>query len=94
MKDYQSANPKIATSTFRNLFPAWSETKRKLPQLDFPLLLIISDYGSFNESGLKKYATNGYKVVTVANSGHFPMVEQADEFNNALEELLITVAGN
>lgn len=91
LHDYQSADPRVAIAIFRNLFPAYDVTKDKLAQLPFPLRTIISDYSPFNEEALRRYAKNGYRVKTITNSGHFPMIEQPEAFNRALREFLQTI---
>ena len=94
LDDYQSADPEVAIAIFRNLFPAYDATKDKLEQLPFPLRTIISDYAPFNEEALREYAKSGYRVKTITNSGHFPMIEQPEAFNQALRAFLQTIQGN
>lgn len=91
LDDYQSADPQVAIAIFRNLFPAYAATKDKLAQLPFPLRIIISDYAPFTEEALREYAKSGYQVKTITNSGHFPMIEQPELFNQALRAFLQTL---
>ena len=88
LRDYQKAEPRVALSIYRNLFPAYVAEKEKLAQLPFPLRIISSEYAPFNEEALKEYTKNGYRVKTIANTGHFPMIEQPDSFNQILREFL------
>ena len=94
LEDYQEADPEVAIAIFRNLFPAYDATKDKLAQLPFPLRIIISDYAPFTEEALREYAKSGYRVKTITNSGHFPMIEQPEQFNQALRAFLQTIAGD
>ena len=86
--DFQSADSIIATSIFRNLYTAWDNTKNILPSLSHPLRVVMCDFLPYNETGLQKYAVNGYKIIGISNSGHYPMIEQPEDFNNALEAFL------
>ena len=88
LQDYQAADPTIAIPIYRNLFPAYVATKEKLAQLPFPLRIIVSNYTPFNEEALKEYTRNGYRIKTIDNSGHFPMIEQPEQFNRVLGEFL------
>ena len=88
LRDYQAADPAIAIPIYQNLFPAYEVTKEKIAQLPFPLRIIVSDYSPLSEEALKEYARNGYRIKTIRNSGHFPMIEQPEQFNQALKEFL------
>ena len=94
LHDYQSADPEVAIAIFRNLFPADTAIKGKIARLPFPVRTIISDYSPFNEEALRQYAKNGYRVKTITHSGHFPMIEQPEQFNQALREFLETIRSN
>ena len=87
-RDYRRADPEVALAIYRNLFPALATTKEKIGQLPFPLRIIVSDYTPFTEEALQQYAKNGYQVKTIRRSGHFPMIEQPEAFNQALGEFL------
>ena len=88
LHDYQTADPTIAIPIYRNLFPAYQATKEKIAQLPFPLRIMVSDYSPLNEEALKKYTKHGYRIKTIHHSGHFPMIEQPEQFNQALREFL------
>jgi len=88
VKSYTSAKPKIAVPILMNLFPKAVDAKNKLAVLPFPLKLIISTYSSYDSAALKKYCRNGYRVVKIDGSGHFPMLEQPLKFNEALQGFL------
>ena len=91
LHDYQTADPTVAMAIYRNLFPAYVATKEKIAQLPFPLRMIVSDYSPLNEEALKEYAGSGYRIKTINHSGHFPMIEQPERFNQALNEFLVAI---
>lgn len=62
---------------------------QRLEQLNYKLYLINSDGGfPTNETGLKNHCKNGFQVVTIAATGHYPMIEKPAEFNLLLEKVL------
>lgn len=87
-RDYHDVNPETAMVIFEGLFPYYEQVKFKITELKFPLRIIMSDYSPYNEEGLKRYAPNGYSIRVVKQSGHFPMVEQPEQFNRALHEMI------
>ena len=88
LHDYQTADPAVALSIYQQLFPAYETTKERLAQLPFPLRIIVSDLTPLNEEALREYARNGYRIKTIQHSGHFPMIEQPEVFNQALRSFL------
>ena len=88
LHDYQTADPAVALSVYEHLFPAYETTKERLGRLPFPLRIIMSDYAPFNEEALREYARRGYRIKTIRHSGHFPMIEQPEVFNQALRSFL------
>ena len=91
VKDYKSADPKIALEVFKFLIPKHEEEKDLLRQLPFKLHLILSDYIPADEKSLRQYAGGGYDITWIQGSGHFPMVEQPEQFNAALTAVLAKV---
>jgi sigma-B regulation protein RsbQ len=88
VRDYKAADPKTALSIYRNVIPKYAIEKEKLQKLPFPLYIIGNDYIPFDENGLRRYARNGYELIIIPDSGHFPMVEQPQHFNASLDSVL------
>jgi pimeloyl-ACP methyl ester carboxylesterase len=88
VNSYKQADPNIAVPTFLNLYPKAAEAKNKLLLMPFTMKFIMCINTPYDEGAFKKYCTNGYQIVTIDSSGHFPMIEQPIQFNKALHQLL------
>lgn len=91
-KDFGAANPAVAYpaimefAQFRELLPG------KLDQLPLRLHLLNADFPPTNEEALDRRLSKGYALKTLADCGHYPMIEQPEEFNRLLAELLAEMA--
>ncbi|WP_460935048.1 alpha/beta fold hydrolase [Spirosoma humi] len=88
VKSYRQADPRIAVPTLLNLYPKAADAKHKLRQLTFPMKFIMCTNTPYDEGALKTYCPQGYRIVKLDSSGHFPMIERPKAFNQALHELL------
>jgi pimeloyl-ACP methyl ester carboxylesterase len=59
-----------------------------LSQLNIPLHLIVSDYTPIQQDSLKKYCKSGFSIKTIHGTGHYPLIEQPDKFNQLLDGTL------
>ncbi|MBO0953073.1 alpha/beta fold hydrolase [Fibrella forsythiae] len=85
---YRQADPRIAVPTLLNLYPKAAAAKYKLQQMPFAMQFIMSTNSPYDETALKTYCKQGYRIVRLDSAGHFPMIERPRAFNNALHELL------
>ena len=90
VNSYKQADPTIAVPTLMNLYPKAAAAKNKLPLMPFTMKFIMCTNTPYDEPAIRKYCTHGYQIVTIDNSGHFPMIEQPVQFNKALHKLLAT----
>jgi pimeloyl-ACP methyl ester carboxylesterase len=86
--DIATSNPLIGFSTIMNYIKFTQAVPAKLEQLHYKLHLVHSDATPTNEKGLEARCKNGYEVKAIHATGHYPMIEKPDEFNQLLEELL------
>ncbi len=89
VKDYKSADPKIALAVYRNVIQSQAMEKTQLKRLPFKLYLINSDYSPVDEEALREHAPYGYEIIPMFGAGHFPMVEDPQQLNAALDSVLI-----
>ncbi|HEY0772371.1 MAG TPA: alpha/beta hydrolase, partial [Sphingobacteriaceae bacterium] len=92
VSDYKQADPKIALAIYKNMVPNHEQEKEELQELPFTIDIIVSDYAPFDENALRKYARSGYEITWVHDAGHFPMVEQPNQFYDALAKSLARIA--
>lgn len=88
VKDYKSADPKVALAVYRNVIQSQAHEKNQLQRLPFKLYLINSDYSPVDEEALGRYAPHGYEIYRIHDAGHFPMVEQPGQLNAALDSVI------
>ncbi len=86
--DYKKADPKIALAIYKNMVPNHEQEKEELRHLPFKIQIIVSDYAPVDEEALQRYARSGYELNWVHDAGHFPMVEQPHQFQDALEKCI------
>jgi pimeloyl-ACP methyl ester carboxylesterase len=91
VKDYRDADPKIALAVFKNMVPRYESDKMLLKKLPFKLRIIASDYEPYNENALKQYCGAGYSIDWIREAGHFPMVEQPEQFANVMDKVLADI---
>jgi sigma-B regulation protein RsbQ len=91
--DYKDADPKIALAIYKTMVPNHEQEKDELKALPFKIQIIVSDYAPFDEEALKKYARAGYEINWVHDAGHFPMLEQPGQFEDALEHSIGRIVG-
>lgn len=89
--DYKKADPKIALAVYKNMIPKAAAEKMKLQALHFPLVLIGGDYAGYDTVALNRYAHKNYQLFLLPGAGQFPMVEQPQDLNQALEQALKSV---
>lgn len=92
LKDFSNVDPKIGISTFKSLSSNYENLPGKLELIPQVLYLINSDNIPTNELGLKNYCKNGYELVTVHGTGHYPMIEKKQEFNMLLKGVVDRIA--
>ena len=90
VQSYRQADPKIAVPTLLNLYPKAAQAKDKLRQLPFMMKFIMCTNTPYDEAALKTYCQQGCRIVKLDSSGHFPMIERPQAFNQALHQLLAT----
>ena len=86
--DFTSANPEIAINVFEHLLQHSKKTSDQLEQLPFVLGLLVSDQSPLNREGLDRRCGNGYELALIEDTGHYPMVEKPQRFNELLQTLL------
>lgn len=74
----------VAVSSFRQLLAYTPKERTLLRQLSFPLFLINSDAVPTDEAGLGKYCPSGYRLFPIPSTGHYPMLEATELFNQQL----------
>lgn len=92
IKDFEKTDSQIGISTFRNLNEYVDKIPEQLQLIPQKLYLINSDSTPTNEAGLERYCKNGYELITIHGTGHYPMVEKPEEFNILLKGLIDKIA--
>jgi pimeloyl-ACP methyl ester carboxylesterase len=80
-KDMSSATPEIALNAMRSAISYDRKAAAALQQIDLPVIAINAAYPPTDTASLKKF---GVKSITMANVGHFLMLEKPEEFNALL----------
>lgn len=92
MEDFRTANPEVAISSLESFFAYAPTEKEKLAQFDLPLFLINSDFTPTDTSALAATGID-FKVLEIQETGHYPMVEKPELFNQllhkAVEEIVL-----
>jgi sigma-B regulation protein RsbQ len=88
INDYRNAFQPMAIETTPEIFKIFEIEKRLLPQLKFKLHLINVDYMPINEVSLKQYSGNGYDVLHIKGTCHYPMLENPDGLNKLLQQTI------
>ena len=91
---YRNANQPMGIALTPELFTAFQVEKRLLPQLHFKLYLINADYMPTNEAALQQYTANGYELLPMAGTCHFPMLENPTELNALLKQAIEKISVN
>lgn len=92
LKDYRKMDPEVGIPLLR-----FNYTRREtelLKGLRLKLYLLHVDYTPTHEENLKKYLGSNYELRTLRGTCHYPMLENPNEFNAALEKILLEIEKN
>jgi pimeloyl-ACP methyl ester carboxylesterase len=85
INDYRNAWQPMGVEIIKEAFEQDKLEKRLLPDLEPSLHLINVNYTPTNQAALQTFAKNGYDMVEIKGTCHFPMLENPDELNRLLE---------
>ncbi len=88
VQDYRNAYKPMGIETTKEIFTSYKTQKELLPLLKLKLYLINVDYLPTDENPLKQYAVNGFEVIHMTGTCHFPMLENPDELNEHLQQTI------
>jgi len=78
----------MGIATTPEIFNLYQTEAKLLPQLKTKLYLINADYMPTNEAALRQHAKNGYEVLHMKGTSHYPMLENPDVLNKLLLEAI------
>jgi pimeloyl-ACP methyl ester carboxylesterase len=87
--DMAAAPPDVALDALRHAIQNEGPAIEALARLDAPRAAINPDYRPSDVESLRRH---GFRTVILERVGHFPMLEDPDQFNRALEEVVATFA--
>jgi|GEM_PF-594919 len=90
-KDFEDSDPETGMLTFKGLLQNGENIREKLQLIPQKLYLINSDYRPTDTESLQKYCKNGFELLTVHGTGHYPMIEKPEEFNMLIKGIIDNV---
>mgnify|MGYP002276931067 CR=1 FL=1 len=87
--DFVTSNEEIAVASLRKYVDYSQIEVKKLQQLPYKLYLLNSDAQPTNEEGLELYCNKSFEVFEIHATGHYPMIEKPEEFNEILSKILM-----
>ncbi len=88
MQNILATDRHISVNVLRSL-SAISKTEREMmSKLIYPLKLVNSDVKPTKLDVLNQYCPKGAQVYYVKGTGHYPMIEKPEEFNQALQKAI------
>ncbi|MEJ1238373.1 alpha/beta hydrolase [Chryseolinea sp. T2] len=94
IKDFRNAYEPMGQAVTPEIFSMYQVQKDLLPKLPFKLYLVNVDYQPTNETPLKEFCKNGYEVLHLRGTSHFPMIERPAELNKQLMHAVNAIAGS
>ena len=91
INDFKKNDSLIAIKVLRSLVDISQKESVLMQQLTHKLYLVNSDSDSTEIDALKKYCKASAAVEYVHGTGHYPMIENPNEFNKALERTLAMI---
>ena len=88
MNDVFAADSVIAVKVLMGMTKMAQAEQAMMQQLQVPLCLVNSDVFPTDLESLNKYCAKGVKLYTVKGTGHYPMLENPREFNQALQRAI------
>ncbi len=88
LTDYANARPEVALPVLESLIRTRAHEAELMQQLPFKLYMVNSDAEASRTEALDTLLPHSYHIEDVHATGHFPMIEKADEFNEALKRVL------
>jgi pimeloyl-ACP methyl ester carboxylesterase len=88
VKDFREAYEPMGQQVTPEIFKMYKIQQDLLPKLKPKLYLINVDYIPTNEQPLKQYCANGYKLLHINGTCHFPMLETPQELNKDIEQVI------
>ena len=90
-KDIAGTEAFTGYNSLMNIMQFSEKVPAKLEALHLKLHLLNSDASPTNEEGLRKHCKQGYQLVSIGTTGHYPMNEKPAEFNRLLQDILSTM---
>lgn len=88
VSDYRNAYEPMGQVIMPEVFEMYKTQRALLPKLKHKLYLINVDYMPTNEQPLKQYCPNGYEVIHMPGTCHFPMLENPQTLNKHLARIV------
>lgn len=85
LSQYASSDPEVAIPVVSAVFQAGKDEAPLLEQVTVPFAVISAEYIPFEEEGINThYSGPSFHLYKMTGSGHFPMVERPEKFNELL----------
>jgi len=91
VRDYRNSFKPMGMAIMPEMLNLAMIERSLLPRLTLKLYLIMVDYSPINERPLQQYAVNGYEIIHIAGTSHFPMLENPEELNRVLGEVIYKI---
>lgn len=90
--DYRGAYQPLGQETTPEIFELYKTEAELLPKLALKLYVINVNNIPTNAEALKQHAVNGFELIEIEGTSHYPMLENPDALNAALEKAVGEIA--
>lgn len=94
LSDMSAAPPAVALSAFNELISMYisGDAAKQFDGIRVPVISVSADLWPVNYEANRKHMAS-FDAVVIKGADHFLMMNRAEEFNNALEKAINTIAG-